>query len=127
MLWWKFMINVGVNAPSAVLRAPYGVFQTSPDARALMEALMHEVIALARAVGVNLVEQDVVDWVQVLNTLSPQGKTSMLQDMEAGRKTEIETFSGKAVALGREHGIPTPANQTMLRMVHVLEQYPDSG
>jgi 2-dehydropantoate 2-reductase len=127
MLWWKFMINVGVNLPSAVMRAPYGVFQTSSDAQALMEALMHEVIAVARAAGVNLVEQDVKDWYPVLHTMSPEGKTSMLQDIEARRRTEVETFAGKVVELGRAHGIPTPVNQTILHIIHVLEQYPAGG
>ena len=118
------MVNVGMNQASAVMRAPYGVFQSSPDAQALMEALMREVIALAKGIGVNLEEQDVDDWYTVLNTLSPLGKTSMLQDIEAGRKTEVEIFAGKAVELGKTHGIPTPVNQTLLRIIHVLEQYP---
>jgi len=123
MLWWKFMINVGVNQASAVMRAPYGAFQSSPDAQALMEALMREVIALAKAAGVNLVEQDLHDWYTFLNTLSPLGKTSMLQDIEAGRKTEVEIFAGKVVELGQTFGVPTPVNDTLLRIIHVLERY----
>ena len=123
MLWWKFMINVGVNQASAVMRAPYGVFQSSPDAQALMETLMREVIVLAQRIGVNLGEQDLDGWYAVLKTLSPEGKTSMLQDIEAGRKTEVEVFAGKVVELGKSHGIPTPVNQTLLSIVHVLEQY----
>jgi len=122
MLWWKFMINVGMNQASAVTRAPYGVFQSSPPARALVGALMGEVIALAGAAGVNLVEQDIEDWYAVLDTLSPEGKTSMLQDIEAGRKTEVEIFGGKVVALGREYGLPTPVNQTVVHIIQVLEQ-----
>ncbi len=127
IMWWKFMINVSMNPPSAVMRVPYGAFQSSPEAQALMETLMREVIALARAEGVDLTEEDIADWYTVLQTLSPQGKTSMLQDIEAGRKTEIEMFAGKVVALGTEHGIPTPVNETMLRLIHVLEQYPAGG
>lgn len=126
-LWWKFMINVSMNPPSAVLRVPYGAFQSSPEARALMETLMREVIALAQAEGVDLTEQEIDNWYPMMETLSPQGKTSMLQDIEAGRKTEIEMFAGKAIALGKKHGIPTPVNETMLRLVHVLEQYPPGG
>lgn len=122
MLWWKFMINVGVNQASAVMRAPYGVFQSSPDAQALMEALMGEVIELAQRIGVNLGDQDLDGWYAVLKTLSPEGKTSMLQDIEAGRKTEVEVFAGKVVELGTRHGIATPVNQTLLNIVHVLEQ-----
>jgi 2-dehydropantoate 2-reductase len=123
MLWWKFMVNVGINQASAAMRAPYGVFQSSPDAQALMETLMREVLVLAQRVGVNLGEQDLDQWHAVLKTLSPKGKTSMLQDIEAGRKTEVEIFAGKVVELGQSYGIPTPANQTMLSIVHVLEQY----
>jgi len=123
MLWWKFMINVGINQASAVMAAPYGVFQSSPEAQTLVEALMREVIALAEPVGVNLVERDLDDWNRVLKTLSPKGKTSMLQDIEAGRKTEVEVFAGKVVELGAKHGIPTPVNQTLLSIIHVLEKY----
>jgi 2-dehydropantoate 2-reductase len=120
-LWWKFMINVGMNQASAVMRAPYGVFQTSQDARALMRALMQEVIALAQAADVNLSEADIEDWCAILQTLSPKGKTSMLQDIEAGRQTEVDVFAGKVVALGRERGIATPVNAAMLHAIRVLE------
>ncbi|MGO8880189.1 MAG: ketopantoate reductase family protein [Desulfomonilaceae bacterium] len=121
MLWWKFMINVGINQASAVMRAPYGVFQNSSDAQALMSELMREVIILAQQAGVNLKGQDIDDWNAVLKTLSPKGKTSMLQDIEAGRKTEVEIFAGKVVDLGKSFGIPTPVNQTLLSIIHVLE------
>jgi len=124
MLWWKFMVNVGVNQASAVMRAPYGIFHANPEAQALMEALMREAIALGQAEGVDLREDDIAAWYTFLNTLSPQGKTSMLQDLEAGRPTEVEIFAGKAVALGAAHGIPTPVNQTVLRIIRVLEATP---
>jgi 2-dehydropantoate 2-reductase len=123
ILWWKFMINVGVNQASAVMKAPYGVFQASADAQALMETLMREVISLAQYLGVNLGDQDLIAWHDVLKTLSPKGKTSMLQDIEAGRKTEVESFAGKMTELGQRHGVPTPVNQAVLSIVHVLEQY----
>ncbi len=122
MMWWKFMINVGVNQASAVTRQTYDAFQTFPPAQALMNALMREVVTLAEAAGVNLTGQDLVDWYPVLNTLSPQGKTSMMQDVEAGRKTEVEVFGGKVVALGKHYGIPTPVNQTVVQIIQVLEK-----
>jgi 2-dehydropantoate 2-reductase len=48
----------------------------------------------------------------------------MLQDVEAGRKTEVDIFAGKMVALGESFGIPTPVNQTVLHTIRVLEQHP---
>lgn len=125
MLWWKFMINVGTNQASAVMRAPYGVLRSSPEARAVMEALMREVLCLAEAAGVDLGSQDIDNWYTFLNTLSAQGKPSTLQDLEAGRKTEVELFGGKVVELGRAYGIPTPVNETVLRIIQVLERVPE--
>jgi 2-dehydropantoate 2-reductase len=122
MMWWKFMINVGVNQASAVMRAPLGVFQKSPEAQGLMEALMKEVIALTDVMDVNLTNRDIEEWYTFLNVLSPQGKTSMLQDIEAGRKTEVEIFGEKVVELGKTHGVTTPVNQTVLQIIRVLEQ-----
>jgi 2-dehydropantoate 2-reductase len=122
MLWWKFMINVGVNQASAVLGARYGVFHTDADAQTLMEALMQEVVSLAQASNVNLTQQDVRDWYPVLNTLSAQGKTSMLQDIEAGRKTEVDVFGGKIIKLGKSLGIQTPVNETIVQIIKVLEK-----
>ena len=121
IMWWKFMVNVGMNQASAVMGATYGVFQVSPDARAVMESLMREVIALARPAGVNLAEKDLDEWDKVLRTLSPDGKTSMLQDMEAGRKTEVEVFGGKVVSLSKRYNIPAPVNETFLRIIQVME------
>jgi 2-dehydropantoate 2-reductase len=125
MLWWKFMINVGMNQASAVMRAPYGIFQTSLEAQGLMEALMKEVIALADVMNVSLTIRDIEEWYPIIKGLSPQGKTSMLQDIEAKRKTEVEIFGGKVVDLGHTHGVPTPVNQTLFQIIRVFERYPE--
>ncbi len=123
-MWWKLMINVGMNPVSAVMRAPFGVFQTSGEALNLMKRSMMEVIELAGAEGVDLTEKDLEDWLEVLKTLSPKGKTSMLQDIEAGYKTEVEIFCEKIVNLGIKHRIPTPVNQTLLSIIRVQERFP---
>jgi 2-dehydropantoate 2-reductase len=121
-LWWKFMINVGINQASAVLRAPYGVFQSLPEARDLMESAMQEVILLARAMNINLSGKDVDEWLAFLSTLAPGGKTSMLQDVEAGRKTEVEIFAGKVISLGKAYNRRTPVNETLFKILRVMER-----
>lgn len=124
MMWWKFMINVGINQTSAVLRAPYGVFHTSQHAQAIMEAAMREVIAIAQATGVNLTSEDLINWYPIMRSLHPQGRTSMLQDIEAGRETEVDVFAAKIVALGLQTGVPTPVNEILLHAIKVIEQCP---
>jgi len=121
VLWRKFMINVGVNQVSAVLRAPYGVFVKVKEAGELMEAAMREVMAIAEQAGVDLREQDIEDWYKVMANLSPRGKTSMLQDIEAGRKTEVEMFSGRVVELGKQYGIATPVNELIFKIIKAIE------
>jgi 2-dehydropantoate 2-reductase len=120
-LWWKFMINVGINQASAALRAPYSVFQTSREARHLMESAMEEVITLGGKEGVILAREDLESWHTVLFSLNPQGKTSMLQDVEAGRKTEVEMFAGKVIELGKRHGVSTPINQSLFDLIKEIE------
>ena len=64
------------------------------------------------------------EWLGILKTLSPAGKTSMLQDIEAGRKTEVELFAGHVVALGAHHRVPTPVNAAILKIIKALESMP---
>lgn len=121
-LWWKFMLNVGVNQLSAVLRAPYGVFQKQGEAQQLMLDAFREVVLLSEKKGVNLNNTDMERAVAILKTLAPNGKTSMLQDIEAGRKTEVEIFAGTMIELGKQYGIPTPVNEMLWHLIRALEE-----
>jgi 2-dehydropantoate 2-reductase len=121
-IWNKFMLNVGINQWSAVLGACYGVFHRQETAQELMRATMQEVLAVAQAQGVALSGEDLEHWFTVVDTLSPEGKTSMLQDVEAGRKTEVEMFAGRVVMLGSQWGIATPLNQALMRAIRTIEE-----
>ncbi|WP_242338257.1 MULTISPECIES: ketopantoate reductase family protein [unclassified Anaeromyxobacter] len=120
--WWKFMLNVGVNQVSAVLRVPYRAFGAVPEIRELTRAAALEVVALSAREGIALGPEDVERIFPILATLAPGGKTSMLQDVEAGRKTEVEIFAGAVVELGRRHGIATPVNALLGTMIAALER-----
>ncbi|WP_321493847.1 ketopantoate reductase family protein [uncultured Desulfobacter sp.] len=122
VMWWKFMINVGVNQVSAVLGTPYGILRNLPEAQRLMVGLMQEVVALARHRGINLDASDIDQCMAMLNTLGLEGKTSMLQDMEANRKTEVEVFAGAVERMGKEDAIPTPVNSTFFNLIRAKEK-----
>lgn len=109
-LWFKYMVNVGVNQVSAVLGADYGALRSSAEARELMDAAMREVIAIAHRMNVELDEKDIGEWYRVLEGLHAEGKTSMLQDVEAGRKTEVDMLAGTVIDLGKRFGVATPVN-----------------
>lgn len=120
-VWWKFMVNVGMNQSSAVTGATYGRYKTEPSLRELKEALMREVIAVAQAEGVDLRDEDATSFYETLDVIAEDGKTSMLQDIEASRKTEVDMFAPVVIELGEKHRIPTPVNQTILSVIRSLE------
>ena len=120
--WWKFMMNVGINQVSAVLRAPYGVFNTPGAARDLMFAASQEVLDISAKAGILLNHEDLERYAKILETLSPDGKTSMFQDVEAGRKTEVEIFAGTVIELGRKYDVATPVNHVLFKLIKALEQ-----
>lgn len=121
-LWWKFMLNVGINQVSAVLRAPYGRFARPGYTRDLMADASREVIKIAQKAGIELSEDDIAKSIEIISTLSPDGKTSMFQDVEAGRKTEVEIFSGAVRELGKKYNVPTPVNDMLFRLIRAIEE-----
>lgn len=120
-LWWKWLVNVGVNQVSAVLRAPYAAFQEDGSpARTVMLAAQREVMAVAASRGIRLGEADLARWLEVLAALGPSSYTSMAQDVIAGRPTEVEIFAGTVVALGEAAGVPTPVNATLRDLLRAI-------
>lgn len=113
-LWRKFLLNVGLNQAEAATGLAHGALLASAEGMALLHALVDEAAAVAAAEGVPDVPRLVREALDALSLLTPEGKTSMLQDVEAGRHPEIEAFAGTVVALAARHGIPVPANAALL-------------
>jgi 2-dehydropantoate 2-reductase len=122
-LWLKFMMNVGINPASALLELPFKVFQHGGYAQQLMLMAAREVVDLSQLHGAHLTYGDLELYVDTIQHLDPEGKTSMLQDIEAGRKTEIDLFAGTVIELGKEFNISTPANQLLYLAIKAKEQY----
>lgn len=119
--WGKFMLNVGVNQTVAVYESDYGEIQRDGEARNTMISAMKEVIALSEKVGINLTVSDMNYWLKILGTLSPKGKPSMRQDMEAMRYSEVELFAGEVLKLGNKYGISTPVNRNLYDRIKFIE------
>ncbi len=120
-VYWKWMLNIGTNQVSASIGGNYGVLQTSREAQNVMNGAMMEAVKVARAEGIDLREEDVKGIYPILNGLGRENKTSMLQDVEAKRKTEVEAFSGKLIELAEKHGISVPVNRTLYQALTSLE------
>ena len=121
-LWGKFMLNVGVNQTVAVYKSNYGEIQREGPARDMMIAAMKEVIAISEKEEVYLSEkEDLQYWLDILSTLSPIGKPSMAQDVDARRYSEVELFAGTVLEYGKKHGIATPVNQELYDRIKQIE------
>ncbi|HIT03860.1 MAG TPA: ketopantoate reductase family protein [Candidatus Caccocola faecipullorum] len=122
-LWKKFMMNCGLNQTSAVLGFSYGLMQRSKEARSLMRSAMEEAAAAARAAaGVELGEVEIDEIFRTMDMLSPNGKTSMLQDVDARRATEVDAFAETVATIAREHGFAAPVNELYLRLIRAREE-----
>jgi 2-dehydropantoate 2-reductase len=119
--WGKFMLNVGVNQTVAVYESNYGEIQQEGEARETMIAAMREVITLSEKAGSPLTKADLDYWLSVLATLSPEGKPSMAQDVEAKRHSEVELFAGTVLNMAAQYGISTPVNKELYDRIHLIE------
>ena len=109
-VWRKFIMLVALSGVTSLMRRPIGAVLAHPDARDFFRQLIAEAIAVADAEG-HVFAPDVVDEIVGLVGKQPyEQKSSMLVDLESGKPLELPWLSGRVHALGRTHGIPTPAN-----------------
>jgi 2-dehydropantoate 2-reductase len=120
-LWGKFMLNVGVNQTVAVFEGDNGTIQKEGEARNTMIQAMREVMAISDREEIHLTQEDLNYWLRVLSVLSPEGKPSMRQDLEAKRRSEVGLFAGTVIEFGKKYGIPTPVNQSLYDKIKLLE------
>jgi len=119
--WSKLMFNTGVNQVTAVYGGTYSLVQSEGEARTMMIEAMKEVKKVAEFQDVELTDEDIEYWLKLLATLNPQGRTSMCQDVVAGRKTEVELFSGTMIRLAKEAEIKIPVNEFLYEKIRELE------
>ncbi|MCC6847604.1 MAG: ketopantoate reductase family protein [Deltaproteobacteria bacterium] len=125
-LWTKVFYNAALNPLGALLGRPYGALAADDDGRAIMDAVIDECFAVARARGVAPLVPDADAYRAIfygrLVPATADHRSSMLQDLERGRRTEIEAINGCIWRYGCEAGIPTPVNATMTRLVRFRER-----
>ena len=120
-LWAKLLVNCAYNAISALTQQPYGVMAAQAPIRELQEALVREVLAVAQASGRALDAQRARASVEQIARSMPGQLSSTAQDLARGKPTEIDDLNGLIVRRGAEHGIATPANQSLYALVKLAE------
>ena len=124
IMWDKLLINVATGALSGITRLPYGeLYKVKEVMDCAVEAVL-EAIAVAKAIGVKLTITDPKKiLLKAAENLPPEFKASMLQDIEKGSKTEIDSINGSVVRLGEKHGVPTPVNRALVAGIKGIEHH----
>jgi 2-dehydropantoate 2-reductase len=112
-IWKKFVLLSGTSGITASTRQPLGVIRDDPDMQAFFHKLMHETMAVGRATGVEFPPDFEEELGRSVAAFPPTMKASMANDLDAGNRLELDWLAGKVIALGRKHGIPTPAQQAV--------------
>lgn len=121
-LWRKWMWNIGINQATAALGATYGDYVNTPEIYMLAERAMFEVLALARQMDIPLSTDDILSKRRAYDDAVPFGKTSMAQDVENCRRTEVDYFAGMLLSLCDANGISAPVNQALYYLIKAKEK-----
>ena len=119
-MWQKFVLNVGINQTQAFYRADYGEVQRDPKMLRFAWDLMEEAVAVGRAAGIALGDEVIESAMMVICKMPGNVKTSMLQDVEVGRSTEVDAFAGTVCHLAEKFGIDVPKNKLVLEKIKGL-------
>jgi 2-dehydropantoate 2-reductase len=119
--WKKLYSNVGINAVTAITGLPNGALLDVPELKAIVAAAVSEAAAVAAMAGIKTDAEPVaLTWQVIRDTAG--NRSSMLQDLTRGKRTEINALNGKVCELGRMYGVPTPVNETLVALVKVIEK-----
>lgn len=120
-IWTKFARLSVFSGITSATRAAIGPVRQDPDLRALVETALHESIMVGRARQIPLSHSIFPDAMRGFDAMPPHARSSMLEDLERGRRIELPWLSGAVVRIGREVGIPTPTHGLfeMLLRLHV--------
>jgi 2-dehydropantoate 2-reductase len=122
LVWGKLAINAGINPLTALLHVRNGALAESEWARDLMHEAAREVEAVAGVQGISLPFADAAARTEEVARLTAANRSSMLQDVSRGARTEIEVICGAVVRSGQNMGIPTPVNALLYRLVKAVEE-----
>jgi 2-dehydropantoate 2-reductase len=121
VIWSKVLVNVGINALTALTRMRNGELLEVLELKEVMRKAVEESIEVAVKAGIRLEIEDPVEEVFKVARLTAKNKSSMLQDIERRRRTEIDAINGAIVTIGKKYGVKTPVNETLTAAIKGLE------
>jgi 2-dehydropantoate 2-reductase len=121
LLWSKLIINVGINALTAITRLPNGKLREFEGTRKILREAVTEAIRIAKRKRIKLIYDDPMAKVEAVCEATATNISSMLQDVLRKKRTEIDFINGVIVRQGQELGIPVPVNSVLVDLVKTIE------
>jgi 2-dehydropantoate 2-reductase len=122
VLWTKAVVNACFNPITGLLRVKSGVIGRSGQLMECCNSVVEEAVGVARAEGIQLRSEALMERVRAVSSATAENKSSMLQDLERGRRTEIDAINGWIAHIGTEHGVSCPVNRTLTLLVKAAER-----
>lgn len=119
-LWGKFIFICAFSGMTAICRSAIGKVLSDPSARESYENCVREAIMVAKASGTGITDALFEKVMQISQTFPPVSKSSLLVDIENGRRTEIETLNGALVRAGQSCQLSVPINQLIYSGIRLL-------
>ena len=121
LIWGKLAVNTGINPLTAVLNVPNGYLAAHEETRLVMIAAAQETAAVAAVQGIHLPYFDAGERVLEVARATAHNRSSMLQDLDRGSRTEIDAICGAVVKIGELMGVETAVNRQLLAWIKQLE------
>jgi len=120
-VWLKGIVNHCINPLTVIHRCTNGALLEVPERYEQMQVLCEEAVEAVRAARISIPDSDPFARVEEVARLTATNRSSMLQDVERGRRTEIDSITGHIIAVGRAHGVGLPLSERVLREVKAAE------
>ncbi len=121
LIWDKLFTNVSLSAVTAVLQVDIGYIASNPHAWKMTQQLIKEAATVARTMGLEADDDEIITKVKATSEGSPNGCTSIRADIRDGRKTEVDTISGAVLKAAQKYDVEVPTHAFVVDMIHGLE------
>jgi 2-dehydropantoate 2-reductase len=121
-LWVKAAVNASINPLTAIIGKNNGYLLEVTEFTKLVENICNEVLQVGRAAGIKLPQCDMINKTKTVIKMTADNRSSMLQDIERGRQTEIDAINGAIVNVGKKYGVDAPINDSLTILIKGLEQ-----
>jgi 2-dehydropantoate 2-reductase len=122
LIWSKLLINVGINALTALTHLPNGKLIDFSGTKEILDEAVQEGIRIGKKKGIEFIYADPSAQVEKVCRLTSANVSSMLQDILKKKRTEVDFINGVIMREGQRYGIPVPVNSLLTRLVKTIEE-----